>query len=227
VRILTIVLCLVGLCALMLGVFSTRDATDSRTEPATRSVVEAPVANPTRDNDHGLSPAPERNPVALDSPAESIAVPAASQGDGGVQPEGPADAPDARPLLDPSVAQILGDQRSRIGVLEAEIERLKAELDECRNGPHSVLGALHALPEWPGMDKVQRAIVLDFLRRFPVTLNVGEATLIATHASPTGDTTREIISMLGRSRVLASMSPEAREALQRADPEEFADYFGR
>jgi len=169
---------------------------------------------------------PERADAAVTTP-ERVPVPAQVQGDGDGQLERAPEPTVTAAPLDPAVAQLLGDQRVRIGVLEAEIERLRAELDECRDGPYSVLGTLHALPEWAGLEKGQRAIVLDFLRRFPVLLSVGEATLIATHASPTGDTTREIISMLGRARVLASMSPEARAKLQKDDPDEFEDYFGR
>lgn len=128
--------------------------------------------------------------------------------------------------LDTTYEQLLSDRRARIITLEAEIDRLTAELDECRNGVYSVLGALHALPEWAALDRPQRAIILDFLRAFPVRLSPGEAVLIATHASPTGDTTAELIAMLGRSRVFNSMPPEAREKLLAEDPEAFRSYFG-
>jgi len=207
-----------------LGVFSTWGATpDSISEPSAArhgevatsfTAVVEPVSEPERAD-------------AEVTTTERVPVPAQVRGDGDGQLERAPEPTVTAAPLDPAVAQLLGDQRVRIGVLEAEIERLRAELDECRDGPYSVLGTLHALPEWAGLEKGQRAIVLDFLRRFPVLLSVGEATLIATHASPTGDTTREVISMLGRARVLASMSPEARAKLQKDDPDEFEDYFGR
>lgn len=107
-----------------------------------------------------------------------------------------------------------------------ELARLRAALDECRNGTFSPIGNAHALPEWPELDAAQRREVDSFLESFPVLLTAGEAKLIATHTFEGGDRIADLIRMLGRERVLAAMQPEARDAMQRDDPERFADYFG-
>ena len=220
-RTFTIVLCLGGACALGLGVFSTLSAPDSQAEPSVRSVAEpAPISEAQGVN---YDTSPDR---AVEALSERVPVPAQVQNDGDNLLVQPLSMTVWTQPLDPNVAQLLGDQHSRIGVLEVEIARLSAELDECRNGPYSALGTLHALPEWAGMDKSKQAVVLDFLRRFPVRLCVGEATLIADYAPPNGGWTRGIIAMLGRGRVLQSLSPEAQEKYRSEDPEEFLEYFG-
>lgn len=128
-----------------------------------------------------------------------------------------------------SLMQILqtnSTQQGRIQSLEEQLQKALLDLDECRNGPFSALGAVASLPEWAELDQAQRITVNDFLSRFPVQLGPGEATLIATYVSPTFDSTKDLIRMLGQQRVLSAMSPEARTKLQRDDPEQFADYFG-
>lgn len=127
----------------------------------------------------------------------------------------------------PETAQLIGDQRVRIMALERQIEQLRRELDECKNGSFSVLGLVRSLPDWEKLDVAQRRTVMTFLERFPVQLATGEASLIATYTSKTGDTTSDLIGLLGRKRVLDSMSKEAREKFEREDPDEFKEYFGR
>jgi hypothetical protein len=134
---------------------------------------------------------------------------------------------DAPVLTLDEAREILANQRLRIVALESRVAQLIGELDECRNGQFSVLGIARSLPEWPAFDNAQRIRVMSFLERFPVKLGTGEAHLIATYQSPTGDTTKELIAQLGRQRVLATLTPEARAKFLAEDPEEFEDYFGK
>lgn len=156
---------------------------------------------------------PERHAVDVPAQEPSVTDGAPRSSEGAVVTSGP-------------VAETLSFQRVRIVTLEAQVAKLQRELDECRFGPDSILGTAHALPEWSTLDRTQQAVVTAFLERFPVRLGTGEAWLIATHKSPTGDTTAEIISLLGRSRVLAAMDPEARQRFGDEDPDEFREYFG-
>lgn len=108
----------------------------------------------------------------------------------------------------------------------AMIARLRAELDECRNGTFSAIGNARALPEWPKLDQAQQAGVLAFLEQFPVQLVAGEAQLIATHEAPGRDRLADVIGILGRRRVLGAMAPDQRVRMFNDDSDRFRDYFG-
>lgn len=125
-----------------------------------------------------------------------------------------------------AIADESAKNRAKAAQLEARIAHLELELDQCTNGSMSVLATLRALPDWTTLDTTQQRTVNAFLERFPVHLLPGEATMIATHTSPTGDTTRELIRMLGQERVRATLSADAQAAMQHDDPEEWAEYFG-
>lgn len=130
------------------------------------------------------------------------------------------------PKPDPDALQRISTLRGRVESLEALLAEAQRALDECRNGPFSALGSASALPEWAELDRAGRINVTAFLTQFPIQLGVGEAKLIATYVSPTFDTKADLVRMLGRDRVLRSMSVEARTKLQTDDPEEFAELFG-
>lgn len=121
--------------------------------------------------------------------------------------------------------EAIGELNRRLTAMEYEIARNRIALDECRNGRVPVLVLAKSLPEWPNLDETQRRTVIDFLERFPVTLGSGEALLVATHTSNGGDRMAELIALLGRERVLASMTAEARARMETDDPQGFADYF--
>lgn len=145
---------------------------------------------------------PDRSPVAVDEPT-------------------PAPTSIYEPLPVPNDAPATIDAGAA-----AELARLRAALDECRNGTFSALGNARALPEWGELDEAQRREVVSFLESFPVMLTPGEARLIATHTYEGGDRVANLILILGRERVLASVPTDARIRLQRDDPDRFADYFG-
>lgn len=162
-----------------------------------------------------------REPVKTETaPSENDAVPPAPQVDPLIGPNTGVEWPvEAR--------QVLGDQTVRIVSLTSDLARLRLDLDECKNGIHSVLGNVRTLPEWTTLSAPEQLTVTSFLTRFPVFLTAGEARMIATYVPFDSDATADLIAQLGRERVLLSLSREERERFQRDEPFEFEAYFGR
>lgn len=206
-----------GLAVILYGYFVSHHSSDSTTvRPVAPATVEHSSSHRTEDAANVVLARAE----GVSAPTREVVQTKQSQTDGGFSGL-------VQVAVPPETAQLIGDQRVRIMVLEGQIEQLRRELDECKNGSFSVLGLVRSLPEWEKLDVAQRRTVMTFLERFPVQLATGEAYLIATYTSKTGDTTSDLIGLLGRKRVLDSMSKEAREKFEREDPDEFKEYFGR
>lgn len=209
-----------GVSIMALGYYLSPDRSEGAATPVTTSTERAVAATPDAASPTLLARpeelhAPSRTQLQVEpSPSETDGLPA------------PTPEPEAPRLAPTEFAVVIADQRVRIRVLEDEVGRLKGELDECQNGQFSPLGIARSLPEWAKLDATQHSIVRNFLLRFPVQLSPGEAELIATYTSPDGNTTANLIVMLGRVRVFNAMSPEARDKFKREDAEEFAEYFG-
>lgn len=195
---------------------------DGSTKPTDHAV---PCEGPT------IAGGPEPSDIVIDRPELGEPL-ERNERDGGVLSTPAADAGASAPTnadqayLLGVLSERLASGRARERALEAEVEMLRLAIDECRNGTGSVIGTAVALPEWRELDKAQRITVTAFLERFPIHLQPGEARLIATHRSPTGDTTRELITMLGIGRVRDAIPPETRERMQRDDPDEWLEFFG-
>jgi len=94
----------------------------------------------------------------------------------------------------------------RLADLEAEVARLRGELEACRFPEGTPYGAFIRSPEAAPMSEAGRKKVHEVLDSFPVVLSPGEATWIAEF-EPLQSWTDEMVQFLGARRIRSQATP--------------------